>query len=383
MRRRTLRRRQRHCANALVLVLLSTAWLATDRAAAQESPFLLGGDISALSVIEEHGGEFHQNGETCDLVELMGEYGCNCMRLRLFVKPNYRDVVVNDLPYTLALAKRVKQTGQQLILNFHYSDTWADPGKQFKPADWSNLSLEELEQTVEDYTATTIQAFKDAGVLPDIVQVGNEITPGMLWPEGKLAAASASDQQKEQQWDAFTRLVAAGIRGVEKPLDENDQVKVMIHIDRGGDWPTTKWFFDNFVKRNVRFDLIGQSYYPWWHGTLDDVRENLRQTAETYGKPIAIVETSYPYRDDHSWDDTSNMSWPISPEGQAQFVEDLIAVVKETPHGLGAGVVYWYPESIQVDGLHVWHGGSVALFDQKGEPLPALEVFKKHSPAGD
>lgn len=376
MRAGTSGRGQRHCAIALVCLLVGPLAAA---ATGEELPFLLGGDISALQVIEDHGGEFRQDGKSRDLVELMGEYGSNCMRLRLFVAPNYRNVVVNDLPYTLELARRVKAAGQMLILNFHYSDTWADPGKQFKPAEWESKGLEELEQAVEDYTAKTMQAFKDEGLLPEIVQVGNEITPGMLWPEGKLAATTAPEEEKARQWDAFARLVAAGVRGVEKPLDESDDVKIMIHIDRGGDWETTRWFFDNLLARQVRCDIIGQSYYPWWHGTLDDVRENLRQTAEAYGKPVAIVETSYPYRDDQSWEDPNTMPWPMTPEGQAQFVDELIEVVKETPSGLGAGVVYWYPESIQVDGLHVWHGGSVALFDQQGEPLPALGVFRRHA----
>lgn len=383
MRQTGLRNKQRVCHASLTLLGIALGSIAPllmhKQVIGDELPFLLGGDISALSAIEQHGGVFRHNGQPQDVVKTLGDYGCNCMRLRLFVKPNYRNVVVNDLPYTLALAKRIKKAGQKLILNFHYSDTWADPGKQYKPVDWKDYSFDELEKVVEEYTASSIKSFKDEGVLPDIVQVGNEITPGMLWPEGKLAGANASEQLVEQQWDRFTRLVKAGIRGVRTPLEDTDNVTIMIHIDRGGDWTTTKWFLDNFLKRNVDFELIGQSYYPWWHGTLDDLRDNLRRTAEAYGKPIAVVETSYPYDNPQAWTESKNMAWPVSAEGQAMFLEDLVSVVEETPRGLGAGVIYWYPEAIRVDGLHVWHGGEIALFDAEGEPLPSLEVFRKHS----
>lgn len=334
--------------------------------------FLLGGDISMLSRVEELGGVFRENGRRGDFLAILKRHGCNCFRLRLFVNPNYKNAVVNDLPYTLALGGRIKAAGLELLLDFHYSDTWADPGHQSKPAAWRDLDFEALEKKVEDYSASVIAEFRKRRALPDIVQVGNEITPGMLWPDGRLGGKGSS----ERQWDRFARLLKAAIRGVRKPLGRADDVRIMIHIDRGGDRRRTRWFFDNIEKRNVPFDVVGLSYYPWWHGSMDALRKNLHETAAAYGKDILVVETAYPYRGEKWWKNKKNMAWPVSPEGQHAFLVDLVRTVRRTPGARGAGVIYWYPESIPVEGLRVWNGGATALFDARGNALPAVEAFE-------
>ncbi|HZT41163.1 MAG TPA: glycosyl hydrolase 53 family protein [Chthonomonadaceae bacterium] len=336
-----------------------------------QKEFLAGGDISMLSKIEEQGGVFRKDNQPGDAIAIMQSYGCNCFRLRLFVNPNHHDGTINDLDYTVALAKRIKAAGARFLLDFHYSDTWADPGKQYKPAVWADLDFPALEKKVTEYTAQSIAAFKAQGALPDIVQVGNEITPGMLWPDGRLGGNG--EKPTDAQWDHFVRLLKAAIRGVKQPLTKDDHVRIMIHIDRGADWQTTKWFFENLRKRHVAFDIIGQSYYPWWHGTLDQVRDNLRQTVQELGKDIVIVETAYPFRGD--WSKAKNMAWPISIDGQKQFLTDLVAAVRATPDGHGLGVLWWFPEAIPIPGRYTWNGGSTALFDDKGNALPALEAF--------
>lgn len=340
------------------------------KAIPMQKAFLVGADISMLSQIETLGGVFRKGDQPGDCISLLKDYGANCFRLRLFVQPNHKEGVVNDLDYTLALARRIKAAKAQFLLDFHYSDTWADPGHQGKPEAWANLDFPALEQKVADYTAEVMARFKAEGLLPDIVQVGNEITPGMLWPDGKLGGNGDAGAQ----WDRFVRLVQAGIRGVKRHLAADDRVRILIHIDRGGDWKTTKWFFENLKKREVAFDIIGQSYYPWWHGSLEAVRDNLRQTAETFGKDILIVETAYPYHGT-AWAKKKNMAWPITAAGQKQFLTDLIQTVRATPGGHGIGVLYWYPESLPVSGMIIWNGGETALFDAQGKPLPALESF--------
>ena len=249
--------------------------------AAQRSEFLTGGDISMLTRIEKLGGVFRDNGKRRDFLEIFKASGGNCFRLRLFATPNGKNAVINDLPYTLALAKRIKAAGCKLLLNFHYSDTWADPGHQTKPAAWAKLPFDQLEKKVEEYTASVIAKFKLANALPDIVQIGNEITPGMLWPDGK--------NNSKAQWDRLAQLLHAGIRGVQTSAGKARKVQIMIHIASGGNWPKTKWFFDNLIARKVQFDIIGLSYYPWWHGTLDDLKANLRQTAQTYRDRKSVV----------------------------------------------------------------------------------------------
>jgi len=338
--------------------------------------FLVGGDISMLSRIGELGGVYREGGKQSDPLKIFKKYGWNCYRLRLFVNPTYRNAVVNDLPYTLALAERIRVHGAKLLLNFHYSDTWADPGHQRKPAAWRDLDFDSLENKVREYTASVITEFSAKGVLPEMVQIGNEVTPGMLWPDGKIGR----EGDVEAQWERFTRLLKAGIDGVREPLADGQSVRIMIHIDSGGNRQMTKWFFDNVIERDVPFDIIGLSYYPWWHGTMDALRDNLHATAKAYGKDIMVVETAYPHhgRFTQKPGDWSHerMAWPISPQGQRAFLVELIKTVRRTTDGRGIGVLYWYPESIPVEGLRVWCEGVMALFDEHGKALPAVKAFQ-------
>ena len=185
-----------------------------------------------------------------------------------------------------------------------------------------------------------------------------------------------------KQWSQLTRLLKAGIRGVRSAVQPTDGVRILIHIDCGGDWPVTQWYFDHLQQAGVDYDLIGQSYYPNWHGTLDNVRENLRESAKRYGKPILIVETAYPWRDADRWSKRPNMAWPATPDGQKQFLSDLIKVVRETPGGLGAGVLYWQPEMVSRRSASSQPAfiSATSLFDADGKPLPAMDVLQTRLP---
>ena len=225
------------------------------------------------------------------------------------------------------------------------------------------------------YTAEVITAFKQAQLLPAIVQVGNEITPGFLWPDGKIRRKGDA----QTHWEEFSRLLKAGIAGVHDALESQDRLRTMIHIATGGERAKTKWFFDNLQSQGVEFDIIGLSYYPWWHGTLEELRTNLDITALDYGKDIMVVETAYPNRSDFShrrgtWT-PDRLAWPMIPEGQRAYLEALLSVVRATPNGKGLGVIWWYPESIPVTGAHIWFNGAMALFDGQGRVLPAAAEF--------
>lgn len=341
----------------------------------QSCQFLVGGDISALTKIEEHGGIFRDAGQPGDAIQIMVAHGFNCFRLRLFVDPTYNNVVVNDLEYTVALARRTKAAGAQLLLNFHYSDTWADPGHQNKPGAWEGLDFDALVEAVHQYMRDSIAVFGREGVLPDMVQVGNEITPGMIWPDGKLHGVG----EPEEQWRKFGRLLKAGVQGV-RDAANGQPIRIMLHIDRGGDWKRTEWFFTHIEQHGIPYDIIGLSYYPWWHGSMVDLHENLQHTATTFGKDIFVVETAYPFqpmefRKVNDWE--ARMQWPMTPEGQAAFVTELAETVRATPDGHGIGILWWYPEGILVDGLHIWNGGRTALFDENGDVLPAMDAFSR------
>ncbi|MHC5054781.1 MAG: glycosyl hydrolase 53 family protein [Planctomycetota bacterium] len=355
---------------AAILLCLCSASPCEERPDAMPK-FLVGGDVSMLDRIEELGGVYRDGGEKGDCIRILMASGWNAFRLRLFVDPNHENAVVNDLDYTLKLAKRIKAAGAFLLLDFHYSDTWADPGHQHEPAAWKNLSFEETVRKVEDYTASVIASFRREGALPDMVQVGNEITPGMIWPKGKLYGVG----DPAAAWRRFTALLKAGLRGVRRPLRRGDRVRTMVHIDRGGKASATKWFFGKLKEHKVEFDVIGLSFYPWWHGTLDDLRANLESTAREFAKPIVVVETAYPHRGAEWWSKQKNMSHPITPEGQAAFLKELAEAVRATPGGRGRGIFYWYPESIPVEGLKVWNGGATAVFDKSGNVLPAAKAL--------
>jgi len=333
-------------------------------------PPLSGADISALERIEQAGGLFRAGGQPADAIAILRAGGSNLLRLRLFLAPNGQEVQVNDLAYTIRMAQRIKAAGGRLLLDFHYSDTWADPGHQFTPSAWASLDTTALEQEVEGYSADVISQLKQAGALPDLVQVGNEIDGGMLWPEGQLRY----DADSLASWDVFTRLLKAGIRGVRGALAAGDSVRIVLHYSQGGNAGATQWFFDHIEARGVAYDVIGLSYYPWWHGTLLELQSNLNAAAQRYQRDILVAETSYPWRAG-GWEGmVSNpgaMAWPASPGGQARFARDVRNVVAAIPGGHGLGVLWWYPESIEVPGIVSWGVGSLALFDATGNVLPA------------
>jgi len=317
--------------------------------------YAVGADLSFLKQAEDGGKVFKDNGEVKPGLVIFKDHGYNWIRLRLFHTPTD---LPNNLEYTITLAKAAKKLGFHFLLDYHYSDTWADPGKQFTPKAWEGMSHPQLVKAVFEYTRQTIAAFRDAGVLPDMVQIGNEVINGMAWPDGKLPG----------NWDNFADLVKAGIAGVEAGKGEQPRPRIMIHIDRGADQPRTKEFFDKLNSYHVNYDVIGQSYYPWWHGSLNDLRENMNFMAEEYKKEIIVVEAAYNWMPAEY--KTRPGPFPETPEGQKQFLEEVNRVVLETPHGLGKGVFWWEPA---VTGPL----GSRGFFDQQGNALPVINTFDK------
>jgi arabinogalactan endo-1,4-beta-galactosidase len=359
--------------------------------AAAPPAFYLGADISTLSAVERNGGVYMDGDKPGDALALFMKNGWTCFRLRIWVNPTNG---VNDLDYTTQLAKRIKAAGGTFMLDFHYSDWWADPQKQNKPAAWANLDFDALVRQTESYTADVISALKKAGATPDFVQVGNEITGGFLWPDAQVQVPPSKVKvfsgevrvitppqpyDDAKQWNHLIRVLKAATAGVRSATVPEDHVRIIVHIDCGGDWPVTQWYFDHLVKAGVDFDVIGQSYYPNWHGTIENLRENLRQTVRHYHKDVMVVETAYPSRETHpSPAAARNMIWPQTPEGQKQFLADVIQAVRAAPGGHGIGVNYWHPEATYFPHRPAgWFSrpDPNSLFDAKGRPLPALNVL--------
>ncbi len=366
--------------------------------ASGEVCFANGADLSLLKRNMDSGFAYKVNDVAGDPIVLLRQAGLNYARLRLFHRPSLRGAQVNDLVYTLSLARQLVKAGFKLLLDFHYSDTWADPGKQTIPRQWESLSFDKLAEAVYHYTRDVVEAFVKAGAGPDMVQIGNEITPGMLWDHGRVAEAHEANtlhwtreasSNNHQAWERLGKLLKAGIRGVHDAAEK--PTKIMIHIDRGGDLETSRWFFDKVLNQGVDFDVIGQSYYPFWHGMPDDLRVTLDSLSVCYGKDLYVVETAYPwkyhdiYKDSLSGDHAAwhrlTSEYPLSPEGQLNFTRDVIELVKGTVGGRGKGVFYWAPEwSTPPRADFVDEGDAEpcwarALFDDEGNALPALYAF--------
>jgi len=323
-------------------------------AAPRQPYFIQGADVSFLRDMESKGVVFKDDGVPHLGLEILRHHGYNWVRLRIMNEPT---PLPNTLAYTLAEAKAAKALGFRILLDFHYSDDWADPGHEKTPAAWAKLSHDELVKAVFNFSRDTIVAFREQGTMPDMVQVGNEITSGMDWPDGKLP----------DRWPQFAELLTAGVRGVEAGKGDLPRPAIMIHIDQGGNEEVTKWFFDNLIVNKVPFDVIGQSYYPWWQGSLTQLKDNLAFMAVRYKKPIIVAETAYDWREGEKFK-TGKPPFPETPEGQAAFFSALVKTVKETPAGLGKGVFWWEPMS---EGAIAKRG----MFDDQHNALPVVHVL--------
>lgn len=367
---------------------------------AMPADFIKGADISTLLEAEQHGAKFYnQNGQQQDAIAILKANGVNTVRLRLWVDPQDADGNTygggsNNLENTIALAKRVKAQGLQLLLDFHYSDFWTDPGKQFKPKAWEKMDYLQLKTAIHDYTRDTIARFKKEGVLPDMVQIGNEINGGMLWPEGK------SWGQGGGEFDRLAGLLTAAIGGLKENLTDGEQVKVMLHLAEGTKNDTFRWWFDEITRRNVPFDIIGLSMYTYWNGPISALKANMDDISKRYNKDVIVVEAAYGYTLDNC-DNAENSfqakeekdgGYPGTVQGQYDYIHDLMQAVIDVPDHRGKGIFYWEPTWIAVPGttwatkagmkyIHdEWKEGNArenqALFDCHGKVLPSITVFK-------
>jgi acetyl esterase/lipase len=292
---------------------------------------LIGADISWAPSQEARGMAFSDQGAEKDVLEILADNKFNWIRLRLFVDPTAENGYSRGgdcgLEKTLAMAKRIDAAGMKFLLDFHYSDTWADPGKQFTPAAWRGLSDAELQKQVYHYTRDVVKRFKDEGVAPEMVQIGNEIHNGMLWPQGRFKEAP----------ETFCALLK---RASEAVQDVDSSIEIMVHVALGGDNKRSVAFYDTILSHGVAFDVIGQSYYPEHHGTLGDLKGNLTDLATRYNKPIVVVEYQ-------------------------EHPKEINEIVRDLPNGLGWGTFIWEATSDR------WGG----LFDRKGATTEKMEIF--------
>jgi len=356
--------------------------LAAITSAAQER--WVGGDVSLLTKYEENGAKWlDENGsEISSMLDFLKERGWNALRVRLFVDPSNassEDVgqgVCQDLDYVAALGKRIKAAGMSLMLDLHYSDSWADPSKQWTPKAWLSMDDDQLASQTYDYTLDVLQTMAANGATPDMVQIGNEISYGMMWGESGTSV-NRCYTSSDTGWDRFRKLLAQGSKACRKACPN---AKIIIHTERVAQPQVLAGIYERLAETD--YDIIGLSYYPYWHGDIANLATALTTLETKFAdKQIMIVETGY-Y---HAWQPSTvdydlSATYPISEEGQKAFTEALIAELKK--HDGATGLFWWWPEACEY-GLDWntkrvtdnWYNAS--LWDNStGRVLSALSVMK-------
>jgi len=243
---------------------------------------IIGADISWLPQFEDQGKKYYENDKATDAIQILKDKGFNYIRLRIFNNPRadsgYSKKGYCDLESTKKMALRIKAAGMGFLLDFHYSDNWADPGKQHIPSAWKKLSYKVLKDSVKAFTKMVLKQLKEQGTAPDMVQVGNEINHGMMWPVANIT-----------HLDTLAGVLKAGIAAVRS---EDESAKIMLHIACGGQNKESRFFLDNMLSRGAKFDIIGESYYPEWHGSIADLKSNLNDLALRYKQDVIVVEYS-------------------------------------------------------------------------------------------
>lgn len=316
----------------------------------KNSVFAKGADIGWLQQMEATGYKFRgDNGDVQDCFKILKDHGINTIRLRTWVNPSDDPISGhNSKGETIAMAKRAKQWGMRIMIDIHYSDSWADPGKQVKPAAWQHHDFPRLLKDVYNYTSDLMNALQAADITPEWVQVGNETPGGMIYPEGKT-----------DNWPQLAKLINQGYNAIKKVFPRS---KVILHLDRGNDSNRFIAWFDNAERYGANYDVIGVSYYPWWLDgkpdyslSINDLGSNLKNLAAKYKKEVMVVEVG---GEDTKPDNTYDM---------------LVAVqkkVKEVSDGKGLGVIYWEPE-----GARSWSKYPLSAWGDDGKPTKALDAF--------
>ncbi|MBO3085079.1 glycosyl hydrolase 53 family protein [Cellulomonas fengjieae] len=367
----------------------ANAWASVDDvslAPGQVTRAIRGGDLSGLAKNEDAGATYASaTGAPGDPVRLLADAGMNLGRLKVWVDPadGY-----NEVTHVVATAKRIKAAGMALMVDFHYSDRWTDPGAQGVPAAWATHDAAQLAVDVHDHTVEVLTALKSAGITADYVQVGNEINPGMLWPWGQTWDVDPSDDVPGAQWDNLAAFLTAGHDAVKEVSPTTRTILHLTNINNG--IGSLTWWFDEVTARGVPFDVIGLSYYGYWHGSLADLQEAVTTLSDRYDRDVVVVETAYPFTlddDTPAWENILNTpdelvaGYPATPAGQASALRAVQDVVASAPGGRGLGTVYWEPAWTSVAGNgwdpadptsgNAWENQAMFGFDGRLLPVAA------------
>lgn len=381
--------------SAITATMISCSLPFTALAAVQVNPienlstdFIKGADVSIMPELERNGTKFYDNGIEQDGLTILKNHGVNWIRVRIWnnpyvVGPEGVGGGNTDEAKAIEMAKRAKALGMKVLVDFHYSDFWVDPGQQKKPDAWKNDSGDKLVDDVYAYTAKVMQDFNAQGVTPDMVQVGNELNNGMLWPEAQLT------KDNPNGYKFLAKLLNAGLQAVHDN-DKDNKVKTMIHL-AGVDVNLYHTFFDNLIVKNKvnDFDIIGMSFYPFWHGTMDDLKNTMNDVSAKYNKDVIAVETAFGYTLEDADFEKNNFGtneekvggYKATVQGQATGLRDVMATVASVNDNRGLGIFYWAPDWV-INEKVGWksNGGgngwdNLTLFDTKGNALESMDTF--------
>lgn len=367
----------------------------------------LGIDVSTYFEEKEAGAKYYIDHKEVDPIEVFKNQGVSYMRIRVWHNPRDNEghpylAGTNDIKEFERLSRLAVEHGMHIILDIHYSDFWADPGKQFTPKAWEGLSFEEIKKCVYEHTKDIFKVINKNHFPVDMVQVGNEITNGMIWPYGKLDDST----NPRGNYENLAALLKEGIRAVK----EESNAKIIIHLEKSYDQATYDEYLSHIIKYGVEFDYVGMSYYPYWHGTFDQLFANVNMVQKKFKKEVIVIELGYGFTNyDYVLDENGQprklneddsglnylgqpMPYPITEEGQASFIRDFLKKAKENNL---AGVCYWEPlwlpgpgmcwaskyaqiylheKVIVEDARNEW--ANQCFYDYHGNALPSLKEFK-------
>ncbi|UPW19691.1 glycosyl hydrolase 53 family protein [Agarivorans sp. TSD2052] len=358
-----------------------------------DDSFIKGVDLSSIIEAESKGAKFYdQHGQAQDIFKILADHNVNWVRIRLWNKPydvywsteltKHQTPIqgaigggTNDLATAIEIAKRAKKHNMQVSLDFHYSDFWADPKNQRIPGEWLNLDQAELEDALYQFTYNSLTNMQQQQVFPDMVQIGNEIDNGFVWPKGKTITSPAA-----------IALIKAGITAAKDASQlAKRPLPIMLHLGEGGNTEKLLNTFDSFAAAKLDYDIIGLSFYPYWHGDINTLQYNLSTLSQRYKKPVVVAETAYAYTLDNL-DNTNNIfgkqqqndgGFTASVQGQASALREIFNAVATVPAQQGLGVFYWEPAWLRggwVTGQgNAWE--NQALFDLNGKVLASMNVF--------
>lgn len=341
--------------------------------------WIKGCDVSSLRKSEDKGGKYYyQSGWQDDALKILRDAGVNTVRVRIWVSSpdGY-----HGKTQALQIAKRAKALGQKILIDFHYSNTWADPGHQTKPSAWNSYTLSQLNTAVYNHTYDICLALKNQGTPADYVQIGNEINDGMLWSTGRISTNGNS-------FANLAQLLRSGINGAKAA---NSGTAIVLHIAKGGDWGLIQWWFDGVKAQGIAWDYTGVSYYPYWHGAMSNLKTALNNAASRYAKPVLVVECAYPWVLAEGDSQANNIGlssqlvsgYPATLQGQYDMIKAIGTIVAAVPNSRGAGFIYWDATWTPVKG-NGWDPANSstgnnwenqALFDFTGKALWTQSVF--------